>query len=84
MLLIELMPRANWNHLVLNITMDGVEFEAHDEKILWENVGVKEYYRYFAIFDKLKPEVHRRVTFDEWNAEVLFNVLKRLIASLEA
>jgi hypothetical protein len=67
----------------LSITMDNIQFQYPDEFILWENVGLKEYHRYFAIFDKSKPDVHRRVTFDEWNAEIIFNVLKRLIATVK-
>jgi hypothetical protein len=68
----------------LIITMDYIQFENPDQFIKWENLGLKEYYNYFGIFDKSKPEVNRRVTFDEWNAEILFNVLKRLSENLES
>ena len=55
------------------------KFENPDHTMQWKEVGLKEYYQYFAIFDKTNPTIHKRITFDEWNAEVLFNVMKKLI-----
>jgi hypothetical protein len=65
----------------LIVKQDSVSFENADHTMEWKDVGLKEYYRYFAIFDKTNPTIHKRVTFDEWNAELLFNVMKALIAS---
>jgi hypothetical protein len=63
----------------LKITADKVIFESPDHEIAWGDLGLKEYYCYFAIFDKKNPSVHKRVTFYEWNAEVLYNTLKTIL-----
>jgi hypothetical protein len=66
----------------LIVRQESVSFEYPDHTMEWKVIGLKEYYRYFAIFDKANPNIHKRVTFDEWNAEVLFNVMKRLISTM--
>ena len=63
----------------LNISHDKIEFEFPQHTIAWQNVGLKEYPTYFAIYDKSNPKIHKRATFDEWNAEILFHTLKSLI-----
>jgi hypothetical protein len=45
------------------------------------NVGLKEYASYFVIYDKADPNNHKRISFNEWNTELLFNVVKNLINS---
>jgi hypothetical protein len=66
----------------LIVREESLSFEYPDHKMEWKDVGLKEYYRYFAIFDKVNPNIHKRITFDEWNAEVLFNVMKRFISEM--
>lgn len=66
----------------LTVANEGVSFKAsgHSPVIEWENVELKEYYHYFAVIDKNSPDTHQRFRFDEWRAEVLFNVVKTLVA----
>lgn len=62
----------------LTITNGMVEFNNH--QFPWQEAGLKEYHQYFEVFNKKDPNIHKRISFDEWNSEVLFNVLKTLTA----
>jgi hypothetical protein len=62
----------------LKITDENVIFEYPQHEIPWKDLGLKEYFRYFAIFDKKNPNIHRRVTFYEWNAEILYNTIRSI------
>lgn len=68
----------------LTVANEGVSFKAsgHSPVIEWENVKLKEYYHYFAMVDKNSPDTHQRFRFDEWKAEVFFNVVKTLVAKV--
>ncbi len=63
----------------LKMTSDKLIFENPPHEITWDHLALKEYYRYFAIFDKRDPNVHKRVTFYEWYAEVLYSTLKTIL-----
>jgi hypothetical protein len=67
----------------LTISQENVSFESPPHVIDWQNLGLKEYFKYFAIFDKTNPNIHKRVTFNEWNAEILFHTLKTLVTHIQ-
>ncbi|MFD3000288.1 hypothetical protein ACFS7Z_07940 [Pontibacter toksunensis] len=60
------------------ITDEGVYFINKDHLAYWEEVGVKEYEDYFAIFNQGYPELNERVPFDEWESEILLGVVEAL------
>lgn len=60
----------------LLLTRLDVTIDKTSSPINWANMGLQEYPSYFVIFDKNNPAHHKRVTFDEWESEILFNTLK--------
>ena len=62
----------------VRITDEGVYFINKDHLAYWEEVGVKEYEDYFAIFNQGYPELNERIPFDEWESEILLGVVEAL------
>ena len=50
----------------------------------WNDVGIKEYYRYFAIYHKDDPQVHLRVSYNEYETETLWSILKTILKEKES
>lgn len=58
---------------------DSVLFNGHD--IPYEDLGVKEYTGYFALFSKSNPKVYKAYSYlNDWNSAVVFTLYKRLLA----
>ncbi|GAB3540774.1 hypothetical protein GCM10027443_39080 [Pontibacter brevis] len=62
----------------VRLTDEGVYFINKDHLSFWEDVGVKEYEDYFAIYNQSFPELNERILFDEWGSEVLLGVIEAL------
>lgn len=67
-----------YNELVIN--QNTICFGVGEPTLQWAEVGLKEYHKYFVVFKKDEPKIHKRISFEDWNSEVLFNVLKTFIA----
>lgn len=67
----------------VKLTNEGVFFNDSGPLpvIAWQNVQLEEYYHYFAVIDKNSPDTHKRFRFSEWKSEVLFYVVKTLVAN---
>lgn len=62
----------------VRLTDEGVYFIKEDHLAYWEEVTVKEYEGYFAVYNQKYPELNERVLFDEWESEILLGVIEAL------
>ncbi len=62
----------------VRMTDEGVYFINQDHLAYWEEVGVKEYEDYFAIFNQSYPELNERILFNEWESEILLGMIEAL------
>lgn len=51
--------------------------------IEWKNVGMKEYMRYFALFDRCDPTVHARIDYDLYGTETLWSIVRQFLGIRE-
>lgn len=63
----------------ITLSLSGVRLKGHNSILRWENVGIKEYYSYFAIYDRENPLTHSRVSYDEYGTETLWGVMKNIL-----
>lgn len=62
----------------VRLTEEGVYFINLDHLAYWEEVAVKEYEDYFAIYNQGYPELNERILYDEWESEILLGVVEAL------
>lgn len=56
----------------------GVNFGT--EKVLYNDLEIKEYNSYFALFSKSNPKIHRSYSYlKDWNAAVVYSLAKRML-----
>lgn len=63
----------------IKITRDKIIFQDPYREVYWQNIGLKQYYNYFAIFNIKDPNSHKRITFYAWNAEILYHTIRTLM-----
>jgi len=76
--------RITFNIAPLNYEEAGVSFENKGKKsiIHWDDLAIKRYYTYFAVYAKSNPETNCLVDFSTyWNAEINYLILESLISS---
>lgn len=61
------------------ITLDPVGIRTPTLSLSWHEIAVQEYYSYFVLYKIGNPEVHHRVGFDEWDAEVTLSVVRGIL-----
>lgn len=71
---------------VQGITIDhnGIELPNVRKHLSWNDVGIKEYYKYFAIYHKDNPQTHFRVSYNEYETETLWSILKTILKEKES
>ena len=52
--------------------------------IAWAKVATKEYYRYFAIYNKDNSDIHSRVAYNEFGTEILWSSIKTILKEMNA
>ena len=57
----------------------GIQFKQTEAIISWDKVGVKDYFRYFAIFNTDNPDTHARVDFNEYESELLWSIVRTVL-----
>lgn len=67
----------------LKLNQSGIQLTGQSSVLPWERVDMKEYYRYFAIFDKENPQIHSRVSYNEYETEILWSVIKTILKAKE-
>jgi hypothetical protein len=67
----------------LKINQNGIELPGQSSILTWGRVNIKEYYRYFAICDKENPQIHSRVSHNEYETEILWSTVKTILKEKE-
>ncbi len=62
----------------LRLTEKGVYLPEREELVAWPDVAVKEYETYFAVYNQRNPEINKRIEIDEWESELLLEMLEAL------
>ncbi|HEY5744637.1 MAG TPA: hypothetical protein VIU12_01065 [Chryseolinea sp.] len=60
-------------------TLDASGLRTPTLSLSWRETAVQEYYSYFVVYKIGNPEVHHRVGFDEWDAEVVLSVIRAIL-----
>ncbi len=60
------------------INKKGVGFANGGETIKWAELSVKDYYEYFAIYNTHNPDVHLRISFNEYESEILWSIIRTI------
>ena len=47
--------------------------------IPWDKVSTKDYYTYFAIYNTDNPDIHSRVSYNEYGTETLWSAIKSIL-----
>jgi hypothetical protein len=63
----------------LKLNRNGIHPVGQNSLLNWDHVDIKEYYRYFAIFDKQNPQVHSRISYNEYETEILWSIVKTVL-----
>jgi len=63
----------------LKINQQGIQLRGQNSTLPWERISMKEYVRYFAIYDRENPEVHSRVSYNEYETEILWGMTKSIL-----
>jgi hypothetical protein len=67
---------------MLNIffTPSGILLDKQTSIIAWDDLGIRSFTTYFAIFRKSTPEVYRAFEYlTDWNAGILYSILKQIL-----
>lgn len=62
---------------------EGVELREKLGLISWDKVAIKEYYKYFAIYNKDNSDIHSRVSYNEYGSETLWSSVKTILEKKE-
>ena len=49
----------------VKMNSEGVALPGQRESVPWDKVAIKDYYRYFAIYNKDRPDINHRVSWNE-------------------
>jgi hypothetical protein len=63
----------------LKISNGGIQLRGHESKLPWEKVAVKDYFRYFAIFDKNNPASNSTISYKEYGPETLESAVRTIL-----
>lgn len=62
----------------VRITQSGINLISINKSIAWAYVKYTQYYTYFVIYDAQNSNVYHRISFDEWNAEIIFSLIRTI------
>lgn len=64
----------------VNIAADGILFDEKTDRIPWDFLRTRRYWRYFTVFSDVDQSKYKAFVFvDDWNAEVLYNSLELIL-----
>jgi hypothetical protein len=67
----------------IGISLMGIELVDRNAFLVWDQVRIKKYYQYFAIYDKNMPESHARISYNQYGARTLSAMLRTILRHLE-
>ena len=62
---------------------EGIELRSGKGFIPWSKVATKDYYRYFAIYNQDDPNIHSRVSYNEFGTETLWSAIRTILKEKE-
>ena len=66
----------------MTFTQRGIYFNKNDEAIFWNDVGTKNYSRYYAVFSVKNPNKYKAFYYvADWNTSVLYAVTQYILLS---
>lgn len=63
----------------LKLNKRGVEMGKDKPFLPWSNIMIKEYDSYFAVYDKDKPALHTRISYNEYETETLWGAMMAIL-----
>jgi hypothetical protein len=63
----------------IKLKEEGIELPKCKALVSWDKVATKEYFRYFAIFNKDNSDIHSRVSYNEYGTETLWSVIRTIL-----
>ena len=63
---------------------EGIEITGKDGLVPWDKIGMKDYYRYFALYHVDNPVVHARFSYNEYGTETLWSVVRTILQNTKA
>ena len=63
----------------IKLQNEGVVLRGQQEIIRWDKIGMKDYYRYFALYNKDNPTIHSNVSYNEYGTEALWSVMRTIL-----
>ena len=63
----------------LTLNKNGIHLNGQSSLLTWDRLDIKDYHRYFAIFDKHNPQVHSRINYNEYETEILWSIVKTVL-----
>lgn len=67
----------------LKLKSEGIELTEGKGVVPWDKVATKDYYRYFAIYNREIPAMHSRVSYNEYGTETLWSALRTILKEKE-
>lgn len=58
---------------------EGIKLRDKMGLIPWDKVSTKDYYTYFAIYNTDNPDIHSRVSYNEYGTETLWSAIKSIL-----
>lgn len=63
----------------VKLTRQGITFKDSVITIPWDKVETKDYYNYFAIYHRDDPQIHLRISYNEFGTETLWSTVRRVL-----
>ena len=74
------MSKKDFDLLGITFTQAGIKLNTNSDFILWEDVGTKNYARYYALFSKTDPNNYKALYYlEDWNTTVLYSVSRYIL-----
>lgn len=67
----------------IKLKTEGIELREKTGMIPWDKVRTKDYYRYFAIYNRDNSDTHSRVSYNEYGTETLWSAIKTILKEKE-
>lgn len=74
--------RLPFELLGLGFRSNGIILKSNDDVVPWEDIGTRDYMRYYALFSKKNPAYYRTFEYlDDWNTSILYSVSKYILGA---
>ena len=67
----------------IRLNKSGIQLRGGASILSWDKVRMKEYHSYFVVYFRDNPEIHSRVSYNEYGTEVLWSMLKTILKERE-